>query len=293
MRAGLDDEDSGPRIISTWISSFSRSTVRQKLLICFWMSERECWKNSHWQDLVNTQFVCRSRTMMGTANERLCSFLWMILCKISVCTVQSHISIQQQMVHDHKYVWSLNWRGVLFWGLQSSRATNISSILSVQIQNVFCPQTYLLSDGKTHLSDLNILKTASAPDTWSFPFFILKFSTRDIWLCDFYYGFYRQHWQVTKLYLQCCQTPVLTQHLPVFVWDECLFNYMNINVVQQSRFNSMLRFSFTLHWRGGLDYSQQVTSTACSGPLLGVCLWLHAKHLLDLLKNREINMRGF
>lgn len=59
----------------------------------------------------------------------------MILCKISVCTVQSHISIQQQMVHDHQCVWILNWRGVfLFWGLQSSRATNISSILSVQIQ---------------------------------------------------------------------------------------------------------------------------------------------------------------
>lgn len=35
-----------------------------------------------------------------------------------------------------------------------------------------------------------------------------------------------------KLYLQCCQTSVLTQHLPIFVRDECLFNYMNINVEQ-------------------------------------------------------------
>lgn len=37
-----------------------------------------------------------------------------------------------------------------------------------------------------------------------------------------------------KLYLQWCQTSVLTQHLPIFIRDECLYDYMNINVDQLS-----------------------------------------------------------
>lgn len=43
----------------------------------------------------------------------------------------------------------------------------------------------------------------------------------------------------------------------------------------------------TWHHRAVLDYLQQVWLTAYSDQLLGVCQWLRAQHLLDLLENRD------
>lgn len=132
----------------------------------------------------------------------------------------------------------------------------------------------------------SIIKNASAPDSLSL--FFLSSSTQGIWLCGFYWICNKQQWQVMKLYLHCCQTSVLTQHLPIFVWDECLFNYMNINVRQLNCWISECFSIFTWHYRAGLDCLLKVRLTACSDQLSGVCRRRHAQHLLDLLENKEI-----
>lgn len=87
---------------------------------------------------------------------------------------------------------------------------------------------------------------------------------------------------------------VLPQHL---FWPS-IFQYLSEMCVSLIKWiymwNNKTPFSiFTLHYRAGLDYLQQVRSTAYSDQLLGVCLWLHEQSLLDLLENKETNMKGF
>lgn len=83
----------------------------------------------------------------------------------------------------------------------------------------------------------------------------------------------------------CCQTFV-----PVFARDQCLYDYVNKNVGRR-RCCPRVWWSwfsiFTLHHRARLDYLQQVRSTAGSDPWLGVCRWLRAPRLLDLLRRKQ------
>lgn len=164
-----------------------------------------------------------------------------------------------------------------------SRAADIGSLSSVQIQKSsavtvhcshFCFQSQLCLLWRCFKHTQNCFCFLS----------FFKMINQDIWLCGFHQFIIttlESYEVVFTVVPNICSEPVSSN-----ICLRWMFVYLHEYKCEPTELMDLSApdfLFFTWHLKAGLDYLQQVMLTAYSDQLLGVCLWLHARHLLDLL----------